>query len=152
MDHRVQIVEELKQNYAALTQRIAALDTDISHTLDTEHRLVLDERRAMVATERDAVARQIAVIEKEQLQPTGASAPSKRRTMEYDELTRLIYEVRSDVAVLAQRLNAIEVQIRERCSNETTPLPSQYLILLAIGGVVTLLMLVFLTVRIGFSG
>ena len=46
---------ELQRRYNTLTKRIAALDTDIGRELDSERKLVLQERRSDLAAERDQV-------------------------------------------------------------------------------------------------
>jgi hypothetical protein len=37
---------ELHRRYDTLTKRIAAIDTDIGRELDSEHKLILQERRS----------------------------------------------------------------------------------------------------------
>jgi hypothetical protein len=65
--HLRQQLVELQSRYEALSKRIAALDKDLGRTLDSEHRLALDERRQELVAEREQVAEQMAQIE-EQLQ------------------------------------------------------------------------------------
>lgn len=55
-EHLRLMLEELAHNYNALTERIAAIDRDIDRTLDGEQRLVLKQRRAERAAERDELA------------------------------------------------------------------------------------------------
>jgi hypothetical protein len=54
---------ELQRRYGTLTKRIAALDTDIGRELDSERKLVLQERRADQAAERDQVLNELTGIE-----------------------------------------------------------------------------------------
>ena len=60
---------KLQKSHAALTKKISALDTDISRELDFERKLVLEERRAERATERNGVTNELTKIEN-QLQIT----------------------------------------------------------------------------------
>lgn len=39
-------LDELQRRYNSPTEHVAALDTDIGRELDSEHKLVLEERRA----------------------------------------------------------------------------------------------------------
>ena len=55
--------EEMRRKYDTLTKRIAALDTDIGRELDSERKLVLQERRIDLATERDQVLADLTEIE-----------------------------------------------------------------------------------------
>lgn len=56
---------ELERQYQTLTDRIAALDTDIGRELDSERKLVLKERRADLAAERDQVLARLKEIERQ---------------------------------------------------------------------------------------
>jgi hypothetical protein len=53
---------ELQNKYAALTQRITALDHDIALEIDTERRIVAKERRDHLAREREDVAAEMMLI------------------------------------------------------------------------------------------
>jgi hypothetical protein len=53
---------ELQNKYAALTQRITALDHDIALEIDTERRIVAKERRDHLAQEREDVAAEMMLI------------------------------------------------------------------------------------------
>ena len=55
---------ELLRRYDTLTKRIDALDTDIGRELDSERELVLQERRADLAAERDQVLEELTEIER----------------------------------------------------------------------------------------
>lgn len=145
MDHRSQVVEELRRQYDALTKRIAALDADLGHTLDAEQHVVLDERRAAVAGEREQVAAEIERTESAMRRTSSADTESRKsRIVEYDEMTRLIYELRADVTIL-------KVQLGEhiaRCQTEATSgLPAPILTVLAVGGLLTLVLAVFVIAR-----
>ena len=67
-------LNELKRRYTKLTERIAALDTDIGRELDLERKLTLQERHAEAITERDQVVAEMARIE-QQLSETQQAPP-----------------------------------------------------------------------------
>lgn len=69
-------------------------------------------------------------------------------SVDYDELTRMIYELKSDMAIMKRQLDD---HVRA-CATEGAGFPPNVLTFLAIGGVVTLLMLAFLVIRIGIPG
>lgn len=71
--------------------------------------------------------------------------PERKQAMEYDELIKLVYEIRSDVAVLKEQM----VQLKNYRIGDVATFPPQYLMLLVIGGVVTLLLLLYIVMRIG---
>jgi len=47
------------------SKRIAALDKDLGRTLDSEHKLMLQERRRDLVAEREQVAKEMAQIEQQ---------------------------------------------------------------------------------------
>lgn len=55
----------MEKHHATLTRRIDALDTDIGRELDGERRLVLDERRQELASEREQVIESLADVERQ---------------------------------------------------------------------------------------
>jgi hypothetical protein len=55
---------ELSARYEALSRRIGALETDIGRALDLERKLILQERRHELVTERQQVLGELAVIER----------------------------------------------------------------------------------------
>ena len=69
-------------------------------------------------------------------------------SVEYDELTRMIYELKSDMAIMKRLLDD---HVRN-CATESAGFPSNFLTFLVVGGVMTLLMLAFIVVKIGLSG
>lgn len=73
--HSHQQLTELQGRYETLSKRIAALDKDLGHTLDSETKLVLEERRQELVAERDRAAADMARIE-QQLAGVGVVAPS----------------------------------------------------------------------------
>jgi hypothetical protein len=54
---------ELEQRYAMLSRRIEALSTDIGRELDTERRLVLEERRQDLTAQRDQLSADLQAVE-----------------------------------------------------------------------------------------
>ena len=48
-----------------LSKRIAVLDKDLGRTLDSEHKLTLQERRRDLVAEREQVAKEMAQIEQQ---------------------------------------------------------------------------------------
>lgn len=147
--HDDQVRLELQQQYDTLTSHIAALNVDLGRELDAEKRQVLQERRDEASQERRrVVARQTAIeagIDVEDNRPVANSRRKPERKMQavdYDELLKLIYEIRSDVAVLKEQM----LHLRK---GDVAAFPPQYLMLLVIGGVVTLLLLMYVVVQIG---
>lgn len=63
--HLRQQLVELQGRYEMLSNRIAALDKNLGRTLDSEHKLVLQERRQELVTERDQVAEEMTRIEQQ---------------------------------------------------------------------------------------
>ena len=63
--HLRQQLTELQGKYETLSNRIAALDKDLGRTLDSEHKLTLQERRQELVTERDQVAEEMTQIEQQ---------------------------------------------------------------------------------------
>jgi len=54
---------ELQAQYQDLTSRIAAVDVDLTHTLDGEQKLVLEQRRAALAAQRNEAVAQQQILE-----------------------------------------------------------------------------------------
>ncbi|MFZ1465395.1 MAG: hypothetical protein WAV60_15200, partial [Anaerolineae bacterium] len=61
--HPPQQLAEWQRRYETLSKRIAALDTDLGRTLDSETKFVLEERRQELVEEREQAAEEIAQIE-----------------------------------------------------------------------------------------
>jgi len=55
---------EMDQEYQVLTRHLAALDKDLGQALDSEQRLVKQERRDEMAAQRDATAVAMAGLER----------------------------------------------------------------------------------------
>jgi hypothetical protein len=62
--HLQQQLTELQGRYETLSKRIAALDKDLSRALDSEAKLVLEERRQELVTERARVTDDMTRIER----------------------------------------------------------------------------------------
>ena len=62
--HPQQQLAEWQRRYETLSKRIAALDKDLGRTLDSETKVVLEERRQELAAAREQAAEGIAQIEK----------------------------------------------------------------------------------------
>ena len=151
-DYADQLRTEFQGQYNALTDRIAALDKDIARCTESEQRLVLQSRRNDLVLERRGVTRQLTALEngleasiEDSTGKTSRRRGRKVKRMDNDELTRLVYEIRSDVQILTEQF----LQIKSHYSRETAGIPPQALALLIGLGLVTLVLLSFMTLRIG---
>lgn len=148
-DYDNQVRLELRQRFDTLTAHIASLDVDIGREMDVERRQVLQERRDEQAKERRQVANRLTALEigvDGDGQPRSRKPERKQTAVEYDELIRLIYEIRSDVAVLKEQM----LQLKQRCGGlDVAALPPHLLVLLVVGGIMTLLLLLYVVMRIG---
>lgn len=154
MRHDDQVYAELQARWDSLTTHIAAVDRDLATELDTERKLTLTEKRTALEDER------LSVVERMQILSTSrdividaknlpaASTVRGGRTVDYDELMRMIYEIRTDVAIMKRQFE----DHLARCNTESAQFSPHALTFLAVGGVVTLLMLAFIVIRIGMSG
>ncbi len=154
MRHDDQVYAELQAQYDSLTAHIAAVDRDLATELDAERRLVLTEKRSTLDGERRSVVDRMQVLSTSRdividaKNLPAASTVRGGRTVDYDELMRMIYEIRTDVAIMKRQFE----DHLARCNTESAELSPHALMFLAVGGVVTLLMLAFIVVRIGMSG
>ena len=131
--------KELQAECDSLTTLIAVAERELSTTVD-------DTRRLVVATERDDLYdRRRRVVDQMVALPRQTTSGEH---VEYDELTRMMYELKSDVTIMKRLLD----DHVSRCGPESAGFPSNFLVFLAVGGVVTLLMLAFIVVRIGMAG
>ena len=149
MRHDEQLRIELQGQYDTLTAHIAAIDRDLATALDAERRLILQEKRTELDGERQSV------IDRMQVLPAGrdaiataAIAARGNRIVEYDELMRMIYEIRSDVAIMKRLFD----DHLKTCGENSAGFPPSFLALLAVGGVATLILLAFIVIRIGMPG
>jgi hypothetical protein len=72
--HRRTQLDELQRKYDTLTKRIAAVDTDIGRELDSERKLILQERHADLVAEREQNAAEMKRIEDEVVSPDASVA------------------------------------------------------------------------------
>lgn len=148
MRHADQVAQELEAKYQHLTKRIQALDTDLGRTLDAEERLVLQERRADLTVERDSIAAEQARIETAAVQST-VGGTRKRSIVDDNDLWRTIGEMRGDMKALERRIEEICRQ-QEREAVSGLPTPVLYMILVI--GVVLIVLMAFISLRIGLAG
>jgi CHAT domain-containing protein len=102
-------LDELQRQYDNLTSRIAALDTDLGRELDSERKLVLEERRADLAAKRDTISSRQAEIESQE------DSPKKVR----------VQDMRSDnvlLAVAQESPSTVRVSLRMPDEQETSGL------------------------------
>ncbi len=153
MRHDDQVRAELLTQYDALTAHIAAVDRDMLNALDGESKLVFSEKRqALDDDRRHVVDRLQALSVSRDVVLDGrsgtATAVKGGRGVEYEELMRMLYEIKTDVAIMKRQFE----EHLGRCNAESAGFPPQTLTFLAFGGVVTLLLLVFIVIRIGIPG
>lgn len=154
MRHDDQVRSELQARYDSLTAHIAAVDRDLAMELDAERKLVLADKRTELDDERQSVVDRMHVLSTSRdtvIDPkhlTAASTVRGGRTLDYDELMRMIYEIRTDVAIMKRQFD----DHLQRCNTDSAGFPPHVLTFLAVGGIVTLLLLAFLVVRIGMLG
>lgn len=154
MRHDEQVYAELQARWDSLTAHIAAVDRDLATELDAERRLVLSDKRTQLDDERRSVVDRMQVlsvsrdivIDANNL--PAASTVRGGRIVDYDELMRMIYEIRSDVAIMKRQYD----DHLKACGENSAGFPPSFLTFLAVGGVVTLLLLAFIVIRIGMPG
>lgn len=148
MRHADQIYAEYQSQYQNLTNRIQALDTDLARTLDSEERLVLQERRADLITQRERIAAELSRIESAAVQ-SAAGGTRKRSTVDDNDLWKTIGEMRGDMKALERRIEEVYRQ-HERAAVSGFPAPLLYMILVI--GLVLIILMTFISVRIGLTG
>lgn len=107
---RLQLTE-LQNRYETLSKRIAALDTDIGRELDSERKLVLQERRSDLAAERDQVMAELAEVEMKLsgnrgTPPAAGGQPAGARpaaAQERASLERQLAELRENLHLIEER-------------------------------------------------
>ncbi len=104
---------ELRRRYDTLTKRITALDTDIGRELDSERKLVLQERRAELAAERDQITDGISRIELQLDSGTGITGLLNQR----DTRVLIVDDSQKNRARLAAILRALGCQSSEATTN-----------------------------------
>ena len=153
MRHDDQVLAELQAQYDSLTAHITAIDRDLAMELDAQRRLVLTEKRSTLGVERQNVVDQRETLSASRstiidTRPTAANATRGGRIVEYDDLTRMIYEIRTDVAIMKRQFE----DHLARCDSESAGFPTNFLTFIAVGGIITLLLLAFVVIRIGMPG
>lgn len=134
---------ELQAQFDDLSERISTTERTLALTADHQQQLSLATMRDDLYAERAALVNRIIAL------PLRRTASAANETdVEYDELTRMLYEIRSDVAILKRQFD----DHLRNCAPEGAGFPPNFLTFLAIGGVVTLLLLAFIVVRIGMPG
>lgn len=112
------------------------------------------ERRALRSTLVDDIAGYDAALAEERNAARKLMLIDRRRAaremlrtmdagMEYDELTKMIYEIRSDLAILRNQF----AEHTARCQAERSGYSPTWLMLIAVGGMVLVLVLVFALAR-----
>lgn len=148
MRHEDQVRAELQAQYDSLTDHIAAINRDLANELDAERKLVLNDKWDQLDAERRTIVDRMQVLSvSRDVVPTAAIARGGR-AVEYDELQRMMYELKTDVTILKNQLS----DHLTRCGAESTGFPPHILTFLAVSGVVMLLLLAFLVIRIGIPG
>lgn len=130
---------ELQNEFDSLSAEIEATKRDLGREVSDENRMVLQTKHDDLYDQRRRVVDRILTLPRKDTKGG--------RAVEYDEVTRMLYEIKADVAILKSQLN----DHLAHCS-ESTGFSPQVLTFLAIGGVMTLLMLGFIVIRIGMSG
>ncbi len=121
--HLHQQLTELQGRYETLSKRIAALDKDLGRTLDSETKLVLEERRQELVAERDRAAADMARIER-QLAGVGAVVPppaaqdAPPAVLSFEERASLMRQL----AELRESLRLIEERKSEYVQETNVPL------------------------------
>lgn len=167
--------QELVALYDTLTRRVAALDTDIGRTTDSEARLVLQDRRAELAGDRSKVAAQMAIMETGQpAQKTdGATVTAMAgydpmqdgrvsnveatlRTMDQklDRMTDSLHDLdtryrllEAKVETLSNTVNRLDATV-QTLRGETPEYSRFWLSAGALGIILVLLLLIFITWRV----
>ena len=103
--YRQRLLAELSQKYDALTELIAALDTDIDHTLDSEMRLVLERRRDELVAERDELVAMRSQIEDQLKDERELIAQEQAHVVDAPDL-QLLITLAPDGKTLSYTLNS----------------------------------------------
>lgn len=153
MRHDDQVRAELLTQYDALTAHIAAVDRDMLNALDGESKLVFSEKRQALDDERRRVVDRLQALSVSRdvvLDGRSGLATTVKggRGVEYEELMRMLYEIKTDVAILKRQFE----EHLGRSNVESAQFPPQLLTFLAVGGIVTLLILALFVIRIGIPG
>lgn len=148
MRHAEQAHAELEAQYWSLTRHIQAVDIGLGRALDQEERLVLQERRADLVAKRDHISAELSGIETALGQSVSSGA--KKHNVDDNELWRLIGEMRGDMKVLELRIEEVYRQSQNREVVAGLPSPLLYMILAI--GVMLIILMIFISMRIGLTG
>lgn len=132
---------ELHKEFDSLSEQIASTERARAREVNSENLLVLQTKYDDLYDQRQRIVDRILKLPRETLTKGG-------RIVEYDELTRMIYEIRTDVAIMKRQFE----DHMKTCDADTADFPPHILTFLAAGGVVMLLLLAFIVIRIGVSG
>ena len=132
---------ELQKEFESLSAQIASTERAKAREVNSENLLVLQTKYDDLYDQRQRIIDRILKL------PHGMQA-NGGRIVDYDELTRMIYEIRTDVAIMKRQF---EDHMR-KCDTDTAEFPPYLLTFLAVGGVVMLLLLAIIVIRIGISG
>lgn len=131
---------ELQKEFDSLSAEIEATKRDLAREINDENRMVLQTKHDDLYDRRRRVVDRILALPRSQ--------DKGGRTVEYDEITKMLYEIKTDVAIMKRQFE----EHLGRCNAESAGFPPQTLTILAFGGVMTLLLLVFIVIRIGIPG
>lgn len=132
---------ELQKEFNSLSAQIEATKRDLAREVNDETRMVLQTNHDDLYDRRRRIVERILSLP--------ASQDSKGgRIVEYDELTRMIYEIKTDVGIMKRQFE----DHLARCGTDNAGFPPVFLTFLAVGGVAMLLLLAFIVVRIGLPG
>lgn len=95
-----------------------------------------------LASERDAAGK-LALIEQRRAARDALQRLSAGDSMEYDDLTKMLYEMRSDLHILQMQLG----EHLARCQAERSGYSPSWLTVMAVAAVITLVFLVFVVAR-----
>lgn len=129
---------ELQKEFDSLSAQIASTERARAREVNSENILVLQTKYDDLYDQRQRIVDRILKLP----QTKG------KRTVEYEELMRMLYEIKTDVAIMKRRFE----EHLGRCDAESAEFPPQMLTFLVVGGVVTFFLLMFVVIRIGLPG
>lgn len=130
---------ELQKEFDSLSAQIASTERARAREVNSENILVLQTKYDDLYDQRQRIVDRILKLP----QTKG------KRTVEYEELMRMLYEIKTDVAIMKRQFE----EHLGRCNGaESAQLSPQMLTFLVVGGVVTFFLLMFVVIRIGLPG
>lgn len=109
---------------------------------------MLQERRATLTDERDAIAKQLEAAESEPIGPDTDDGKRRRAVADDNELWRIIGELRGDMRNLERRVDELCRQIEK---SAISGMPPYVLYAIVLIGVLLVLLLSYMSIR-GFPG